>query len=1147
MRILNIHFKNINSLEGEHRINFEQSPFSDTGVFAITGPNGSGKSSILDAITLGLYGETFRFDRPAGFVMTKHSAECFSKVGFALGSERYTSSWQVQRAEQKSDGELLAARMQLVRLSDGEVLANTAQQVCARITELTGMNFRNFTRSIMLAQGDFAAFLNALDSERMDILEKIIGTDIYADYKKEVTEKADAATAAVDRLKQELAAIAVIEPEKLEACRHDLIDHEEHYSELQQEQNALEQQQAALENVTVLEYRVAEQKKRLTDVEAQLKNTQDSLGQIDGAQNALLFSDDIAEIDDKSRLVQQSKAELVALQTELLQLRNRLGNDAAVPEGVADRAFAEQKQAIDETRAELNQLRSNRQSEAVLLQSLGVQQAEKKAALDTVDAWLDEHAADESLLANFPETARLKKLRAEFAELTGQQKTFSKWLKNTTSSLRTARSSLDKADAKTAELTQELETDEKELEQLLQGYDPEVIDELKMEQQERVKAFQALYDLALEHRKLTKSGFGLLAVFKRKDEPGYDVDTLNLELEKLVQEISREENIKRALDESVAREALLKRMTADRVHLIDGKPCPLCGALQHPFVRRPPAIADSQQALLDQQTKLKALSASADRLRHSIITAQKNAEKNAHKQNQLQQIRSRWLGLCNRLNAVSIDLDINNLKLMQQMLEKEIDELKNIVVMASRYHSKKAAIAKLKDLIENNRVTLGQWQVKVQQLEADSEGRYQEQEDNETALSVCRQEEHELAEKVMKQLTALGEKMPGKGREDAFFDRLNTRRQDYHGYAFRRKGLIEELSALEAKQQACQAEIARYDERLDVYIGRLQADEMVGLHLAVIEKAVAIADKEQLLARQEADLMRLQQALQQKIQATPFSNLNELKAALKLLESRSELEQHKAALMQNMASIKAEFEKDSALLEAELMQAEGALSAEGIALRLKTVAEKMELAKLEYRHLEKLLQDQQHLQQHYDEVLASLRHQQESAEPYIDELALVTAENGRDFRRRVQARLAGRLLSQTNAILEKISGRYYLRQTPSEQGLALEIEDTYQGNARRLPKTLSGGESFVVSLALALGLSELANNGKSVDSLFLDEGFGNLDADSLYTVISTLESLQTHGKTVGVISHVEAVQKRIKAQLQVVKKPNGFGELRKVS
>jgi len=94
------------------------------------------------------------------------------------------------------------------------------------------MNFRNFTRSILLAQGDFAAFLNALDSERMDILEKIISTDIYADYKKEVVDNAANAQKELDRLKAELAAILLLEPEKQEACEHDLSDFKEQVSEL---------------------------------------------------------------------------------------------------------------------------------------------------------------------------------------------------------------------------------------------------------------------------------------------------------------------------------------------------------------------------------------------------------------------------------------------------------------------------------------------------------------------------------------------------------------------------------------------------------------------------------------------------------------------------------------------------------------------------------------------------------------------------------------------------------------------------------------------------------------------------------------------------------------------------------------------------
>ncbi len=234
MKILNIHFKNINSLEGESRINFEQAPFSDTGVFAITGPNGSGKSSILDVITLALYGETFRFDRPAGYVMTKHTAECFAEIEFSLGGEKYKSSWHVQRAAGDPESELMPPEMQLIRLQDGDVLANTPQQVCARMTEITGMNFRNFTRSIMLAQGDFAAFLNALDTERMDILEKIISTDIYEDYKKAVIERGENAQKELDRLKRELAVIQLMEPEKQEACEHDLIDFTEQYTELEE-------------------------------------------------------------------------------------------------------------------------------------------------------------------------------------------------------------------------------------------------------------------------------------------------------------------------------------------------------------------------------------------------------------------------------------------------------------------------------------------------------------------------------------------------------------------------------------------------------------------------------------------------------------------------------------------------------------------------------------------------------------------------------------------------------------------------------------------------------------------------------------------------------------------------------------------------
>jgi exonuclease SbcC len=317
--------------------------------------------------------------------------------------------------------------------------------------------------------------------------------------------------------------------------------------------------------------------------------------------------------------------------------------------------------------------------------------------------------------------------------------------------------------------------------------------------------------------------------------------------------------------------------------------------------------------------------------------------------------------------------------------------------------------------------------------------------------------------------------------------------------------------------------------------------------LALIEKQKLIADQERHIAGLETELAALKQTLQDKLLDTQFSNLHELTEMLELLQHQPELARQLAELEQEIDARTIELDKNHLELDANRDGLITGLSLEQLNAQLKTVTGKREIADLEAKRLERLLGEQEHYQQKADLVRAQLQDQETITRQCIAEANQIAQESGMAFRRRVQQWVAERLLSQTNTVLEKISGRYYLRSVPSEMGLALNIEDTFQGNVLRLPKTLSGGESFVVSLALALGLSELANNGKSVDSLFLDEGFGNLDAETLYTVISTLESLHTHGKTVGVISHIEGIQKRFKAQLQVVKKPNGMGMLKQVS
>ncbi|MEQ1528831.1 MAG: AAA family ATPase [Methylococcales bacterium] len=1147
MKILNIHFKNINSLAGESRIDFQQAPFSDTGVFAITGPNGSGKSSILDAITLGLYGETFRFDRPAAYVMTKQTAECFAEVEFSVGQEQYRSSWQVQREQGNPEGELMPAKMQLLRLGETqELLANNVAQVCAQITEITGMNFRNFTRAILLAQGDFAAFLNALDSERMDILEKIISTDIYADYKSEVADKSAKAEQRLQELTQDLAVVQVLEPEQQEAYEHDLLDFNEQYQELQQELERLKQQQNTLQGISTLQERLLEQDKKLKSSNAKAAEQQQVLAKIAAGQDVQLFKESMEELNLKSAGLQQNQAALTALQAELQELKQRLGNNPNKPDGLEKLSITAQMQAIDSMKAQMNLLNSQRNSETSLLQALAIQVTEKRSVLATVTDWLDGHAKEAFLVDDFPEIPKLRKLRAELLELEQQQNADTKWSKTTLATLKNNKLAIERELKQHGEFKKNLLNQEQDLQKLAQGRSLQDIEELGLELLERTKSFEEMHKLALANQKLDKSQIGFWSSLFAKKTVEFSSAELAIELEKLKLDVKREDNIKLALEHLLSQESLMKKMAADRHHLSDGKPCPLCGALQHPYAQTAPVSGSSKQAFTDQQAKLKAMLATVERLTKQLDIAQKREQKNHAEQNQLIVIRSQWLTLCNRL-GVGSNLDITNTRLMKQLWDKQSNELKEVIGLLSKHKSKQADIEKLKAAIVKSENTVQQLQQAITELDAQWQARPKDT--NYDALIAAKQlQEKQLTEKIASQLTALAEKMPPKKKEDALLDRLNTRRQEYQSYALRGKSLTEELDVLAAKELRCQTEIKNCNTKLDQLGSQLQTEEFAGLHLAVIEKQKLIIDKEQLVAQQQAELNRTRQAIQQRIQESAFSSIEEVSELLELMQNEASIAQQQAELVLQADAYNKELLAINEQLQDARAQLIPGLTEQDLGLKQKQVLEQMDIAKLEAQRLQRLLKDQQLLQQKYEVVLVQLQNQQEIVQECLAELDKISAESGNEFRRRVRNRIAEQLLSQTNAVLEKISGRYYLRQKTSEQGLALEIEDTAQNNARRLPKTLSGGESFVVSLALALGLAELANNGKSVDSLFLDEGFGNLDAETLYTVISTLENLHTQqGKIVGVISHIDSVQKRFKAQLQVVKKPNGMGELKKAS
>ncbi len=182
MKILRVRLQNLNSLRGEHTVDFDAEPLRSAGIFAITGPTGAGKTTLLDAITLALFGRSARYgSKPSPEdVMSRQTGACSAEVEFEVpGQGRFRARWSLNRARGKADGRVQAAR-RAVYDAEGGVLADKIGDADQKIADLIGLDHDRFLRSVLLAQGDFARFLKSGDDERATLLESLTGTEIYS-------------------------------------------------------------------------------------------------------------------------------------------------------------------------------------------------------------------------------------------------------------------------------------------------------------------------------------------------------------------------------------------------------------------------------------------------------------------------------------------------------------------------------------------------------------------------------------------------------------------------------------------------------------------------------------------------------------------------------------------------------------------------------------------------------------------------------------------------------------------------------------------------------------------------------------------------------------------------------------------------------
>jgi DNA repair protein SbcC/Rad50 len=1168
MKILNLRFKNINSLKGEWEIAFDRYPLADAAVFAITGPNGSGKTSILDSISLALYGETFRLKQPAEQIITRDAADCYSEVTFSLGKESYRARWNFQRSGQEG-----GTAMELTHLNGEEkVLATRVQDVRSRVTELTGLNFKRFTRSIMLAQGDFTAFLNALDTERAEILEKITGTDVYADYFEQLDRDIEKAHQELLGIKEEIAAIPVMGEEELKSLQQEIAEFQEQWGEQQAVLEDFTKEGEWLEALERMEKEIGREQIALADAEQRRKQRESDLARADAAQKALAHRAELEAFEAKRREAVKALAVLEQMQKEAAEIQQQLNalNSTRVE---IERELDQVQQVITahelkKTSKAYHAEKKKRQRSVSHLESV---LRKKRKAHAKIVKWLSKHDKDRWLAEAFAEVgyhiARLKMAQDRRALAESQYEATAAVCKQGLAAINKVNASIAKLESKAAQLKAVKDNTEHEIRAMCGGASLGALEERYEETTTKLDHYEQLIRILEEHRQLLSEREKIRKRAVKKEPALHD---LQQHYDALAEQLAAEENIWRALDKAVVLEAYIRQYSEDRIILEEGERCPLCGSYDHPFVTDGVPEADSTKALADQtekvaalRKKLDALSARLTRLDQTPAMSLTNQKINA--------LVIEWNNIRTMLGLPQEEMSkeaIQRIGREKHALKMELQRQAKLIKEAVKYGQKIASIDANIQMIEGELV---EERIRLNQLDSELSQEQKGLLDLEMELKTAREEEKGQQEALRGRLAEHGITLPEKNGR--FVQKLETKTAAFREQMQAKQVLDKELAALTEELQVLEQALADLEAQHDADAKRLQEIEAAlagrptrslkalnkeltavtakrdSLLEQIGEVQRSLQQKQEQIREKEID-MKLLQDEQQSLQRTVlekaavdgFQTIEALRASMLSVAEQQRIREDWNAVDKECRQLISRVEATRKKLEEERSRQLSSRTMEAIERQVEQVSEHQRQVQEQLTHAEAMLQEQRDHQAQAERMQQVFEEQERACARLDEEKREMDVKTAPDRRKCVQGMLFDRLLQLSNRHLEKISGRYYIRRS-DENGFGLLIEDMEQGGFRRGIETLSGGESFVVSLALALGLSDVANNGTRIDSLFLDEGLGSLDEETLYMVLSTLEDLHKNGKTVGVISHVKELKEKIHTQIRAVKLEGGISRL----
>lgn len=1220
MRIVKISIKNLNSLVGHWEIDLDNPEIAASGIFAICGPTGAGKSTILDAMSLALYGRTPRLEsvnQSENDIMSQSTGECSSELVFEAKGTRYKAFWTQQRARKKPDGKLQPAKPELSVWNNDtqawEILATQKTKFDAEIARVTGLSYEEFTRSILLAQGSFAAFLKAKSEVRSAALEKITGTEVYSQISKRVQRQYAYEKDLVDKLDIRLNGVTPLTEDERKALQSELDQAQTQQKALALEVKKLSDMRAWKVKVTDGEAAVA---KTAAEVEAAKAAYDTSLLQkprLDAARAAagvLEYFD--ARIHAQKQLA-ETQAELKGLveREPVLKQQKSAAQSAFEASQKAYATIETQSQALQKTLVEVRALDGE-------LKHLGALKADEEADIKalTVDLSGKNKSLEKAKLDQAAELAKIEKLsplkdenhpeqklaveagdikvlfdrfesaRVEHAErkkkyeaAVAKEQSDKKALDAVAPKLADLEAKLKKADADIAEL-------EDKSAAALAGKTLADWRNLDNQGQENLRENASLKDLFQKAQKTAANIESLKSEVQtlttQKTARHEEAAALALTLEALEKEQQLIAEKKRFAD-------LVEQFQAAREELHEGKPCPLCGALEHPWAKDlPVASVDAKrektiQKEIDAAQKKRTAALEKEALAQGSIAAKTKAIESAAAEVAL--LEKSQAGLAQKLELpmpLTIEvLAFHAMRTLQQcnaaketvkQLEaleaaiKKCAKAKDLIVAEQKALTQKSeaariahaqSVADVKSTLEAleasrqaGKATLTDLMgmLKCHGYEPDEkftelkavkdniETRLKTLDANLKTLSACEVKAGELKSQIVSLSTAIAELRQSSEAHTkkiaelkTQFDQKRQKRTELFGDKAcdaEEKAMAQVLSAAKTKSEAAQKALLDVSANLDGLNGRIQA---TGTTLAKNETTAQETSQQWEEKRTQSGFTTDELWQAARMPADALSQAERaMEAARTRLSTLSEtLKKHKEELTQLTAKVLTD--KPLNVLDTELEEKNRQAAACNESLGSAK-------ARIDADDALKLKQA---------ELIKEREKQAKTMEVWSKLNVLIGSADGKKYRQFVQSITFDTLLDFANDALRLMTERYLLKrdETDDREPLGINVIDNYQGGIERSSKNLSGGETFIVSLALSLGLSKMAGRNVRIESLFLDEGFGTLDADALDNALSTLATLNSQGKLIGIISHVGEIRERIGARIEVEPMTGGISRL----